>query len=924
MINNRSPLNSGWLAKKASEVPDMGQTISSPNYQIPGWIDAVVPGTVLTTLLQNGFPGYFGPGFDPYFGQNSQSIPDISKQGYADFYTYWFYTTFETPTVADGGRVWLYLRGINYTADVYLNGVQLSGAENIFLDDPQLGETELRGMFLRNAFDITELVNKNDGAASVETQNAPNALAILVNPPDPPGTPDHNGGDSGYPNIGENVTMRYTVGWDWVMPIPDRNAGIWDEVMVCTTGPVVVLNPHVVTTVLDAQGNLQSEAQLTISADVYNASEATQTGTLTYSLESSTGSQQVTLQPKQRLTLTFPVLTVENPRLWWPNGYGAQELYTLDLSFEIDGTVSDTESLRVGIRQISVSTISVNGSQTRVFSVNGQKIFIKGGNWIGTDAMLRLSTKRYQDEVRLHAEMNLNFIRVWGGGIAERPEFYDACDEYGILVMQDFWISGEYPDPSSKDYTQIFLNCAKDTIRMLRNRPSLCFWSGGNEQTPPPDINAALQCYIEGDSDQGAAPDDGESEAAGCSGQELLDGTRIYIPRSTAISSDSTGQYSDGPYGILTPEDFFTLQSCPINPEVGSVGTPTVESIKRMMCSDDYNDFPQNQPLNDTWKLHTYISYSNPDQRQDVPCSGVQPTLIKTDQIAAYGSPSTVDDFCLRAQLNNYMQYRALYEGFISHMWEWYAGVFVWKSQNPWTGLRGQLYDWYLDQTGGFYGTKSACEMIHVQLNLDTSKICVVNHSAEPLANVTAQVTLYDLKGAAFHTQSEVFQQVAASSVNAGNAVNWPKNLPSVYFVKFQLSDDNNSLLSENFYWQSSHTPPDYSALQTLPKILLVATVQITQDGNEYVLKASLQNPASSGGVAFFIKLQLQHPAVPSGADNRILPAFYEDNYFSLLPGEQKSVTIRCAQMDAGSSEPELWVAGWNITPMQVTNEIQE
>ena len=674
VINTMWPFKDGWFAKKASEVQDTGQTITSPNYTAENWIDAVVPGTVLTTLLKNGLAGHFAPGFDPYFGKNTQSIPDISKQGYADFYTYWFYTRFETPPLADGVLVWLYLRGINYSADIYLNGVQLNGAENIFLDQPQSTGTELRGMFLRNAFDITKLVNKRDGSS--------NALAILVNPPNPAGTPGGNGGNSQDPNIGENVTMRYTVGWDWVMPIPDRNTGIWDEVMICTTGPMIVLNPHVVTTVLDSQGNLQPDAQLTISAEIYNASEVPHTGTLLGTLESLDVSQQVTVKPKQRLTITFPVLALKNPRLWWPNGYGAQELYSLDLSFKIDEVISDTQSVRVGIRQISVSSITVNQDTTRVFLVNGRRIFIKGGNWIGTDAMLRLSNKRYRDEVRLHAEMNLNFIRVWGGGITERPEFYDACDEYGILVMQDFWISGEYSDPSSEGYTQIFLNCAKDTIRMLRNHASLCFWTGANETNPPNDISAALRCYIEG------------STVGGCGGYELLDGTRAYIPRSTALSNSRTNQYADGPYGILTPQDFFTLQSCPINPEVGSVGTPVAESIRRMMSQQDYDDFPKDQ-TNDTWKLHTYIPYSNPEQTQAVPCSGSRPTPVN-DQIAAYGPPSSVDDFCLRAQLTNYMQYKSLFEGFASHMWEWYAGVFVWKSQNPWTGLRGQLYDWYL------------------------------------------------------------------------------------------------------------------------------------------------------------------------------------------------------------------------------------
>jgi len=195
--------------------------------------------------------------------------------------------------------------------------------------------------------------------------------------------------------------------------------------------------------------------------------------------------------------------------------------------------------------------------------------------------------------------------------------------------------------------------------------------------------------------------------------------------------------------------------------------------------------------------------------------------------------------------------------------------------------------------------------------------LSVVNHSSEPLSNITAQLTLYDLTGVSLHTQTENFN-VAASSTSAGDAVKWPKSLPPVYFVKLNLHDDHHNLLSENFYWRSSKTPPDFTALQDLSQIRLQSSVRINQDKNDYVLKASVANPASSGGVAFFIRLKLLNSSERSGTDKRILPAFYEDNYLSLLPGEATSVTIRCAEADACSSELELWVEGWNILPMQV------
>lgn len=123
--------------------------------------------------------------------------------------------------------------------------------------------------------------------------------------------------------------------------------------------------------------------------------------------------------------------------------------------------------------------------------------------------------------------------------------------------------------------------------------------------------------------------------------------------------------------------------------------------------------------------------------------------------------------------------------------------------------------------------------------------------------------------------------------------------------------------MSKNFAWQSSATPPDFRALQALPQIDLVATVRTVPERSEYALSASVRNPRPDA-VAFFIRLKLLKPGVAATVDNRVLPTFYEDNYFSLLPGEEKTVTIRCAQEDAGGAEPELWVEGWNIRPKRV------
>jgi hypothetical protein len=696
--------------------------------------------------------------------------------------------------------------------------------------------------------------------------------------------------------------MRYPVGWDWVIPIRDRNTGIWDQVSISTSGPVVIRDPHVITRVPGQRkpGETQEPARLTISAQVFNASDTPQSGVLAYNLEGNKSEKPFTLQGGETLEITFDELELENPRLWWPNGYGSQDLYTLQLEATISDRESDRQQMQIGIREIEVEGPPDPDNRdlnSRVFKINGQRIFPRGGNWIGTDAMLRLSDKRYHDEVRLTAGMNLNMLRVWGGGIAERPEFYEACDKYGILVMQDFWISGEYFDSTPPEgYTKIFLDCAKDTIKMLRNHPSLLFWCGGNEQVPPAEINSCLKCYI---GEKG--PNGEKQKPLSCQNQPVLDTTRIYVERSTAISNSSTGQYDDGPYGIQKPESLFEMNSNTFNPEIGSVGTPVVESIRAMMPREAAEDFPKDQDWNDVWRYHTYIPYSNP-QTYHVP-----------DQIALYGGPKSLEEFCLKAQLVNYVQYKSLIEGWNSHMWEWYTGVLLWKSQNPWTGLRGQLYDWYLDQTGGFFGVRHAAEPVHIQLNLNNNAVIAINNLFHDLTNVTARARIYDLEGIdVTPPNSKKSGTVPPVSTQVFFTLEILSLKQGVYFVNLELTDAKSHPLSNNFYWISTLPDSDFRGLNSLPTIDPVTVLEIVKGEREYDLKLSVKNPEEKG-IVFFIRLKLLKKGSGNRPDQRVLPAFYDDNYFSLPPKEEKELHIRCNHRDSGDEEPELWIEGWNV-----------
>ncbi len=454
-------LDKNWKAKRASELTVDGTLISAPGFQLYDWMDAVVPGTVLTTLLHNNKVP------DPFFGMNNELIPDIYETG-PEYYTFWFQNEFELPALKPGQQVWLKFRGINYRANIFLNGKRVNTDTH-------------EGMFLREKYLITELLN----------ESGPNNLAVIVEPPTPVGKV--NGGQGGDGVIARSVTQQYTPGWDWVCSVADRNTGIWDQVSVEITGPVDIRDPYIKTRVPGKRipDGKQDPAFVTVSAELVNTTGETQQGIFIADMGEVQTKFAVSIKPGETIKVESPEIKINNPKLWWPNGMGPQNLYQMEIRFEQNKINSDEESVSFGIRQTDDYFDKEVGA--RVFLVNGQKVFIKGGNWISSDLLLRLSPERYDAEVRMHAQMNMNMIRVWGGSITERPEFYNACDKYGILVWQDLWVTGDcngcWLDPRKKETQErrraypddhsLFLTSVIDQVKMLRNHPSLYMWVAG-------------------------------------------------------------------------------------------------------------------------------------------------------------------------------------------------------------------------------------------------------------------------------------------------------------------------------------------------------------------------------------------------------------------------------------------------------------
>ena len=842
--NNEIILNEGWKAKRVNEVPVDGTIVSSREFEFYDWMDAVVPGTVLTTLLHNKKVP------DPFFGMNNELIPDIYETG-ADYYTFWFHNNFILPQLKPNQHAWLKFRGINYSANIFLNGKRVNTDTH-------------RGMFLREKYEITPFLRDAES----------NNLAVLVEPPSPVGKV--NGGQGGDGVIARSVTQQYTPGWDWVCSVADRNTGIWDQVSIEITGPVDVQNPYVKTRVPGKRtpGNNQKPAFINISAELVNATKENQSGVFIVNLGDIQTKISVTLKAGETLTVKSPEIKIENPKLWWPNGMGAQDLYPLEIRFEQNEILSDSEKLHFGIRQ--TDNYFDNEVGGRVFLVNGQKVFVKGGNWISSDLLLRHTPERYEAEVKMHAQMNMNMIRIWGGSITERPEFYDECDKYGVLVWQDLWVTGDcngcWFDPRKKETQErrraypddhtLFLNSVIDQVKMLRNHPSLYLWCGGNEFPPPDDINAKLENDI----------------------FPQYDETRYYVNYSTSdsILRNIIGGVGDGPYGIQNPLRFFVTQSFPFNPELGSVGMPNVETMRKMMDEKDLQP-PVNDRANRVWQYHKYIGYE--------------------DQIERFGKIKNIDDFCKKAQVVNYEQYRALQEGFNAGMWDKYTGMLVWKNQNPWTSLRGQFYDVFLDQTGGFYGFQHGAKPLHVQLNLNDSAICVVNQTLFDANNLTVETQLFDLHGNKL-SQNQFQLDVATNTHKiAGKLFSEPKP-KGLYFARLLLKDKLGKVVYENLYWLTN-SPSDMQELEKLEAVK--PDLQIEKDKSGKRLAVITNN---SNETAFFTRLK-----VTSKQTNQlVLPVFFTDNYLTLFPGEQKTIEIDLSHLspEIELENLQLELESWN------------
>src|SRR5271154_1783128 len=607
-------IGSGWQLQDAAKVPQSIAEISAPEFSASGWHAAVVPGTVLTSLVQDGiYP-------EPLYGENNRQIPESLAHT-----NYWYRTTFTVPQSYAGRHIWLNFDGINYAAAMWVNG-------------KQVGST--LGAFARGAFDISALVQPGSRAT----------LAVLVSPQPHPGVShehtirDGMGLNGGMTAI-DGPTFLSTIGWDWIPAIRDRDTGIWQKVFLSASGPVLIENPLVTT---DLPLPRLDSADIAVKTTVENVTDQPQHGVLKGSFGDVSFEKEIELAPKSSTLVAFdsgntPALHVKNPKLWWPNGYGPQNLYTLHLSFEANGEVSDHHDTSFGVRKISYT---VPDSENLTISVNGVRVFIRGGDWGLDDAMKRIPRERLEAQIRMHQLAHLNMIRNWVGQ-STNEDFYELCDKYGILLWDEFFQPNpsDGPNPMNLD---LYIANVREKILRFRNHPSIAVWCARNEGYPPQEIDDALRKLM-----------------------AELEPTRLYQPSSTA----GRGVHSGGPYHWRTPREFYVFDGAEaFKTEIGSVSIPTLESIHGMMPQKDW------ETINDDWAEH------------DLAKGAQQGDLYPGEIAARYGKIANLADFVRKAQLANYEAFRAMYEGRNAQLFHPTTGILTWMSHPAQPSFVWQLY----------------------------------------------------------------------------------------------------------------------------------------------------------------------------------------------------------------------------------------
>lgn len=859
-------LRQGWAIQSSADVRDGGAALSMAGYKIDGWYPATVPTTVLAALVdQHVYP-------DPYPGMNLRSIAGTSYPP-SDFFTdfkmppespfrhsWWYRTEFKLAAEYKGKTVTLNFDGINYRANVWLNGHQIASSD------------KLAGTWRLFEFDITEIAKPGEA----------NALAVEVFAPQP-----------------HDLAMTLV---DWAPMPPDKEMGIWRDVRITATGPAVLRFPAVFTKL-----NLPStdQAELTVRAEVKNTLNRPLEGVLKGKIQEIEFSQKVRLAANETQVVRFTPdrfsqLKLANPRLWWPAQLGEQNLYPIDLEFTVNGEISDSSHFRFGVREV---TSQIDAEQHRVFQINGKNILIRGAGY-SFDMLLRSSPERQEAELRYVRDMNLNTIRFEGK--LEDDRFFDRMDELGILGMPgwcccDWWEKwprwGNAEEPIAAAST-------RDQVRRLQRHPSVFTFLYGSDYPPPPDIEKQyLQVLKESD-----FPNPLVSSASAKPTTVGPSGVKMEAPYEwVAPVYWYTDTKRGGAFGFATE----------ISP---GPAIPPIESLKRMLPEDHLWPIDSVWEYHAGGMSRTLKIFTEAVDKRYGASHSVEEYARKAQiqayeghraMMEAYGRNKYHSTGVIQWMLNN------AWPSMIWHLYDYYLrpGGSYYGVKRACEPLHVQYS--YDDRSivvvnsyyRAFANLKVTAKVYDLNMTEKFSKEAMVSVGEDSSTRV---FTLSDIEG--LHGTYFLDLRIDDGATLASR---------NFYWLSTQAETVDWANEPPAGVWTPTKTFADYTALNTLPPVDLDVTVRKRNTGEQDVMIVTLHNPSRALAFGVRLKVK-RLGRVDNGwswtffAENEVLPSLWEDNYIALLPGETRQITAVYNVKDAIKNATGLEVSGWNVKTKEV------
>ncbi len=839
----KKDLSDNWFIQSADSVLSSGQQISSREFKVKNWYPASVPSTVLNALVKDSvYRNIF----------KDMNLKSVSSEAFKS--SWWYRTEFNLDKVPQ--TLLLHFEGVNYKANVWINGKQIA---NVSL---------LKNAFRQFKFNISD-----------DVKEGINVLVVQVFPP-----------------VAGDFYMGFV---DWNPAPPDNDMGLFRKVYLEANAGVGVSEPFIVSTLRE---NL-SEAALTASILVTNYTDVNQSGKVILKINDKSLIKPLMLKAGETKKVIFSPedfagLNISNPKLWWPHTMGNPHLYHAKFSFLEDGKVSDDKPLDFGIRTVS-SYFTKQGF--RGFKINGKKILIRGGGW--TDRMLLDGTpESIRNQLEYVKDMNLNTIRLegfWGSGQA----LYNLCDQMGILIMVGWSAQWEWEQelhkPVSKNYggiispsdVDMMSRAWQDQIIWLRNHPSIFVWLYGSDKIPKPSLEKKyLKILTEYDS------------------------TRVHLASAREWTSlaGPTGVKMRGPYAYEPPVYWFsdTLYggAFGFNTETGpGAQVPPLESIEKMISKKHL------WPIDSVWDYHSGRHMFNTLDRYT---KALEARYGKATSVEDYTKKAQVLNYeLMRPMFEAFSAYRYKATGVIQWMlnsawpemyWQLYDYYLMPNGAYYGAKKASQPYHIIYDYA---HHTLFAVNDKLKDKNGCTLKIRVYNFKSQLKYEKEIKINLKANAGREIVKLPEFPWVRSVYFIDLRLMDNTGKEIDNNFYWLSHKMDvlDYKAKPSGWYFYTPSKQYADFTALNDLPKVKVSGTVkEITKQGYS-VFAVELTN--SSKYIAFFV-----HPAIVNKVTgNTILPVLWSDNYVSLLPGESRKLYARINNKYLKNKKPQLVVKGYNL-----------